>query len=165
MKTLPVLALLLAVAACTKDPAPVAVAPTSPTAKNQLPVVGKAPVTDDYSVALVPRAPYEAGKEGTAVILVTANGSYHVNPEYPMVFKAQGQEGVRFAEEHFKLTWGPKTPCAAKAEDACAVEVPITLTPEKAGTATVAGLVAFSVCNPEHCLIEKVPLTLAIDVR
>jgi hypothetical protein len=163
MKTPTVLVLILALAACTKEPAPVAPAP--PATKTKQPALGRVPSADEYSVSLEPRVPYEAGKEATAVILVTARAGYHVNPEYPMAFKAQGQVGLHFAEQNFKLTWGPKTPCPAKAEDACVVEVPLKLTPEQAGPATVAGLVAFSVCNPEHCLIEKVPLTLAIDVR
>ena len=160
MKTLPVLALALAFTGCTKDPvAPPPAPPASPKEAT------KSPTAEQYAVALVPRAPYAAGQEATAVITIAAKNGFHVNPEYPMVFKPQGQVGVRFAEERLKLTWGAKTPCPAKAEDACAVEVPVALTPEKAGPATVAGLVAFSVCNPEHCLIEKIPLTLAIDVQ
>lgn len=146
MKTLPVLALIVALAACTKDPAP---APTGP----------------EFEVALAPRAPYAAGKEATVVLTVAAKQGYHVNPEYPMAFKPQGHSGVQFAEPNIKLTWGPKTPCAEKAEDACAVEVPIALTPQKAGPAVVAGQVSFSVCNPQHCRIEKLALTLPIEVQ
>ena len=33
------------------------------------------------------------------------------------------------------------------------------------GSARVAGLLAFSVCNPETCLIEKEPIAVDIDVR
>ena len=116
-------------------------------------------------MALVARGPYSANQAATAVVSVAAKAGYHVNPEYPMVFKPEGQSGVQFAQERLKLTWGPKTPCADKPEEACAVEVPIALTPEKAGPAVVAGVVAFSVCNPQHCLIEKLPLSLAIDVK
>jgi hypothetical protein len=159
MKTLPVLALVVALTGCTKDP----VAPQPPPASAKEPT--RSPDADQYAVALVARAPYAAGQESSAVITIAAKNGFHVNPDYPMVFKPQGQVGVRFAEERIKLTWAGKTPCPAKAEDACAVEVPVALTPEKAGSATVAGLVAFSVCNPEHCLIEKIPLTLAIDVQ
>lgn len=159
MKTLPVLALCLALNACTKEPA----APPAPTPASS--AEAKSPTTDQYAVALVPRAPYAAGQPASAVITIAAKSGFHVNPEYPMAFKPQGHAGVQFAEERLKLTWGPKTPCAAKAEDACAVEVPLSMTPQKAGPAVVAGVVAFSVCNPEHCLIEKVPLSLAIDVQ
>lgn len=160
MKTLPVLLLVVAFSSCTKDPAPVAAVSPKPAAEK-----AKGPDGAEYTVALVPRAPYAAGKEAGAAITVAAKPGYHVNPEYPMVFKPEGHVGVRFAEERLRLTGGTKTPCAEKAEDACAVEVPIALTPEKAGPATVAGIVAFSVCNPQHCLIEKVPLSLAIEVQ
>lgn len=158
MKTLPVLFLVVAFSSCTKDPAPAP--PAKPAADKP-----KGPDGAEYTVALVPRAPYAAGKEAGAAITVAAKPGYHVNAEYPMVFKPEGHAGVRFAEDRLKLTWGAKTPCAENAEDACAVEAPIALTPEKAGPATVAGTIAFSVCNPKHCLIEKVPLTLAIEVQ
>ena len=149
MKTLPVLALLLAVTACTKDATP----------------PEKAPDGAEYAVSLSPKAPYAAGKEALVTLNVAAKQGYHVNPDYPMAFKPQGHSGVQFAEPNLKLSWGPKTPCAEKPEDACAVEVPIALTPEKAGPAVVAGVVAFSVCNPEHCRIEKLALSLPIDVQ
>jgi hypothetical protein len=161
MKTLPVLLpLVVLICACTKDPAPPPVPPA-----EQKPATEKKPDTDQYNVALVARGPYAAGQAASAIFTVAAKPGYHVNPEYPMVFKPQGHSGVQFAEERLKLTWGQKTPCAEKPEDACAVEVPIALTPEKAGPAVVAGLVAFSVCNPQHCLIEKLPLSLSIDVK
>lgn len=153
MKTLPVLALLLVAPACTKDPAPPQKA------------AEKTPEGTEYAVSLAPRAPYAAGKEATVVLNVAAKQGYHVNPDYPMAFKPQGHSGVAFAEPSLKLTWGPKTPCAEKPEDACAVEVPIALTPEKAGPAVVAGMVSFSVCNPQNCRIEKLALTLPIEVQ
>ncbi len=159
MKTLPVLALLLVAPACTKDPAPKP-PEQAPEKKTENPPEGS-----EYAVSLAPRAPYAAGKEATVVLNVTAKQGYHVNPDYPMAFKPQGHSGVTFAEPNLKLTWGPKTPCAEKAEDTCAVEVPIALTPEKAGPAVVAGLVSFSVCNPQNCRIEKLPLSLPIDVQ
>ena len=151
MKTLPVLALLLALTACTKDPA------AKPPEKT--------PGGAEYEVSLAPRAPYAVGKEASVVINVAARQGYHVNPEYPMAFKPQGHSGVQFAEPNLKLTWGPKTPCPEKPEDACAVEVPIALTPEKAGPAVVAGQLSFSVCNPQNCRIEKLALTLPIEVQ
>ena len=149
MKTLPVLALLVSVTACTKDAAPAA----------------KGPAGDEYAVSLAPKAPYAPGKEATVTLNVAARQGYHVNPDYPMAFKPQGHSGVQFEGPNLKLTWGAKTPCTEKPEDACAVEVPITLTPEKAGSAVVAGMVSFSVCNPEHCRIEKLAVSLPIEVQ
>ena len=64
------------------------------------------------------------------VFNLAARQGYHVNPDYPMAFKPQGHSGVQFEGPNLKLTWGAKTPCTEKPEDACAVEVPIALTPE-----------------------------------
>ncbi len=143
--------LTLALAACTRDPAP---AP-------------KAEKTDDapaYELNLAASGPWAAGKESNAAVTVTAKPGFHVNPEYPVTFKHEGSEAVKFTSERVALTPGTKTPCADKAEDACKVEFPLAVTPEKTGPAKVAGIVAFSVCSADKCLIEKVPVTLAISV-
>ena len=116
-------------------------------------------------MSLSAQGPYAAGKPASVTFNVAAKAGYHVNPEYPMVFKPQGYQGVTFAEERFKLTWGSSTPCQGRANEACEVQLPIALTPEKAGPAVVAGLVAFSVCSPEHCQIEKLPLSVSIEVQ
>ena len=82
-----------------------------------------------------------------------------------MSFRPEGSEAVKFSGERVALTAATKTPCAAKAEDSCKVEFPLPLTPEKAGAGKVAGIVAFSVCSEDKCLIEKVPLSLALKVE
>jgi hypothetical protein len=151
--------LALALAACTKDPAPAAAAPVADKAKGAMPDVAQT-----YELALASPDAWAAGKESTAAITVTAKSGFHVNPEYPVSFKPEGSESVKFSGERVALTAGTKTPCAEKAEDACKVEFPLPATPEKAGPAKLAGVLAFSVCSADKCLIEKVPVTLAISV-
>lgn len=136
--------------ACTKEPAKTAPAET--------------PEADNYAVSLAAHAPYASGKEATASVTVSSKNGFHVNPDYPVAFKVVGSQGVKFAEEHVRLTAATKTPCATKAEDNCSVEFPLPLTPEAAGPAKVAGVLAFSVCSADKCLIEKVPVSLAIAV-
>ena len=145
--------LALALAACTKDPAPT---------PQKKPVAEEGPA---YELSLAASGPWAAGKDSNATVTVTAKPGFHVNPEYPVTFKPEGFEAVKFAGERVALTPGTKTPCADKAEDACKVEFPLAVTPEKAGPAKVAGIVAFSVCSADKCLIEKVPVTLAIAVE
>jgi hypothetical protein len=41
--------------------------------------------------------------------------------------------------------------------------VPIAV--EKAGPLRVAGVLAFSVCDPNRCLIEKIPLEVNVTAR
>jgi hypothetical protein len=149
---------VLALAACTKDPAPVA-----PVAPNE----AKAKPNDDHAFELniAAKGAWAAGKESSAAFTVTAQPGFHVNPEYPVNFRPEGSESVKFSGERVALNAGTKTPCADKAEDTCKAEFPFTATPEKAGPAKVAGVIAFSVCSADKCLIEKVPVSLAIAVE
>lgn len=155
------LAVLVGIIGCKKDPEPPVAVASAPLSEK----TAKKPDTDTYSVSLSAQGPYAVGKPASVTFNVAAKAGYHVNPEYPMVFKPQGHQGVTFSEERFKLTWGATTPCAGSPNEACAVQLPIALTPEKPGTAVVAGLVAFSVCNPQHCQIEKLPLSVSIEVQ
>ncbi len=143
--------LTLALAACTKEPAPKA--------------EKKAADAPAYELNLAASGPWAAGRESNAAVTVTAKPGFHVNPEYPVTFKPEGFEAVKFTSDRVALTPGTKTPCADKAEDACKVAFALPVTPEKAGPAKVAGVVAFSVCSADKCLIEKVPVTLAISVE
>lgn len=115
-------------------------------------------------MTLTARGPWTVGAESSAALTVKATSGFHVNPEYPVTFKPEGFEAVKFDGERVQLSPGTRTPCAEKAEDACTVEFPLPVTPEKAGAGKVAGVFAFSVCSAQKCLIEKVPLTLAITV-
>ena len=138
--------IVLALAACTKDSAPVA-------------------PKDPYEVSLTAKGPWTAGQESSASLTVKATSGFHVNPEYPVTFKPEGFEAVKFSADRLQLSAATRTPCADKAEDSCSVEFPLPLTPAQAGKGKVAGVLAFSVCSAEKCLIEKVPLTLAISVN
>jgi hypothetical protein len=158
VRQLSLLALVLASCTKEKESSPPPAAPAAE--KKAEPKEAK-----NYEVSMSSPA-LKAGQESTAaVITVTATSGFHVNPEYPVSFRPEGSEAVKFSGERVALTAGTKTPCAAKAEDACKVEFPLPLTPEKAGEGKVAGVVAFSVCSEDKCLIEKVPLALAIKVE
>lgn len=103
-----------------------------------------------------------AKQPGVASAVVVAKEGYHVNPDYPVAFKPAPESTVTFASERLALGTGTRTPCAAPHEaDACqaAFDVPFTAAP---GAQTVQGTLAFSVCSADTCLIEKMPLTLAL---
>jgi hypothetical protein len=148
----------LALAGCKKDEAPAPVAP--PAAKNS-----GAMETDTYALAITSAGAWKAGAEGAATIRVTAKPPLHVNPEYPVSFKPEGSEGVSFGKDKLPLTASTKMPCASKAEDTCTAEFPLIATAEKAGAAKLAGTLSFSVCSDDKCLIEKVPVTLAVTAE
>lgn len=149
---------VLVLAACTRDPAPVA--PVGPKTAEVKPAADAA-----FELGIAATGAWTAGKESSAAVTVTAKPGFHVNPEYPVSFRPEGSESVKFSGERVPLTAGTRTPCAEKAEDACKVEFPLPATPEKAGPAKLAGVVAFSVCSADKCLIEKVPVSLAIAVE
>ncbi|MFZ5443258.1 MAG: hypothetical protein ACOZQL_24840 [Myxococcota bacterium] len=152
---------VLLVSACTKEAAKPAEKPaTEPTKAAAAPLD-----TEQYAVAVSPKGALTAGQEGAVAITVTAKSGFHVNPEYPVAFKPEGFEALKFADEKVRLTAAQKTPCADKAEDTCVAEFPVGFTCEKAGAAKFAGTLQFSVCSADKCLIEKVPVTLALSAQ
>ena len=45
------------------------------------------------------------------------------------------------------------------------MSAPLGFTAAATGETRLSGTVAFSVCNPDRCLIEKVPLTATVAAR
>ena len=164
MKRTLLFAALLLLAACKKDE--VAAAPPAASPKVEQPLAAPPPKpATEYALAIAAAPPYVAGKEAVATITIEAKEGFHVNPDYPVSFKPSAAEGVKYAGERVQLGEpAKKTPCKAKEEDNCAVDLNLALTPEKAGVATVDGVLSFSVCSEEKCLTPKQQLTLAIDV-
>ena len=106
-----------------------------------------------------------AQSPGLAAVKIEARAGFHVNPDYPVAFKPTAAPGaVRFTRERLPLSDGRATPCTDKAEDACAMEFDLSYPPEE-GASSLQGVVAFSVCSADKCLIEKVPLTLALGAK
>ncbi|MBL8911847.1 MAG: hypothetical protein JNM17_14230 [Archangium sp.] len=157
-------AALLALAACTKDKPS---EPTAPAVVLEKPAPADKPTgAEPFAASLRAKSDaYVAGQSGIAGVKIEARDGFHVNPDYPVAFKPTAAEGaVKFSQDRIPLSDGAKTACAEKAEDACAMEFDLSFIPE-AGASSVQGVVAFSVCSAEKCLIEKVPLTLALSVK
>lgn len=136
-------------------------------AAPQAPPAGATVVGEHYEVALVPPETAKPGVAATARVVVRAKGPYHVNREYPMAFRPDAAAStVTFAGERVPLGQGAeKTACKDFPDEACAITAPLAFTPKAAGEARLAGVVAFSVCNPERCLIEKAPVTATVAAR
>ena len=119
-----------------------------------------------FLVALEPPAGVKAGEAATARIVVTARGSYHVNRDYPMAFRPDAASTARFPGERVALGEGAAwTPCAATPGEGCQVSAPFGFTAPAGGETRLSGVAAFSVCNPDRCLIEKVPLSASVASR
>lgn len=155
----------LAASACTKDkpaeaPAPAVTAPAAAkdaagTSREEKP---------EYVVELLAPEAAAAGAEVTATVHVVAGEGFHVNAEYPMAFTPDEVDGLRFKDKKIPLAdAAEKTPCKDEAKDACEARAKVPFTADKA--AKLSGLVAFSICQPEKCLIEKVKLAVDVPVK
>lgn len=139
------------VGATASDAAPVpAVSPAPANASGQ----------DEYKESafqLVLKAPekVEAGKPTAFTIVLTAQGGYKVNDEYPIKFQFSETKGVSPAKQ-------------TVAKDDVQLEktkatMPFTVTIQSPGKHEVSGRFSFSVCTDERCLIEKRDLRVEVN--
>jgi len=146
-------------------PAPVA-APPAASSASPVPPAGSRAEGEAFLVALELPATPRAGEAATARIVVTARGPYHVNRDYPMAFRPDAASTARFAGERVALGEGAvRTACRDFPGEDCTVSAPLAFTAPPSGETRLSGTVAFSVCNPDRCLIEKVPLAATVDAR
>lgn len=138
----------------------------APVAKPAAAAAGPRVEAAAFEVSLSPSGSYAAGAKGDVLLQLTARPGFHVNADYPVRFTASEGSGVRFAAPSLNLKETLRmTPCADHPEESCSATTALSFTALAAGPATVAGTLAFSVCNPEQCLIEKQPLALAVTVN
>jgi hypothetical protein len=115
-------------------------------------------------VEFLPVEATAAGAEGAVVVRVAGKGHYHVNADYPQAFTPDVVEGLRFKDQRIALSESAeKTPCPDSPKDVCETRARVPFTADKA--ATLSGLLAFSICEPERCLIEKVRLAVSVPVK
>jgi hypothetical protein len=155
-------AVSLALAACARGSTAEAPAPATPRDAHAGPLAeGEA-----WTVALDASGECRSGRPGSARLRIAAKAGYHVNLDYPTLFRPSGSAGIDFAADRVPLGAAlTRVPCADLPEQACEVSAPVPFVVRANGPVRVAGTVAFSVCNPERCLIEKVPLALALDAK
>jgi hypothetical protein len=144
--------------AAPAKPAPVPAPPAAPG--------GSRAEGENYEIALEPPGAVRAGEAATARVVVKSRGPYHVNREYPMAFRPDAGATARFDGDTVSLREGAEgTPCRDFPGESCTVSAPLRFTAAASGETRLAGTVAFSVCNPERCLIEKVALSAAVAAR
>lgn len=110
---------------------------------------------ESFELNFAGKPDYEAGKPGEATITLDAKPPFHVNDKYPYKFKLKETTGLKF-------------PSPIVAKDAAKLEkqrmtMAVGFTPEAAGKHTISGVLQFSVCTDDKCLIEK--RDLALDVQ
>lgn len=100
--------------------------------------------------------------EGALTVSIAARGSYHLNAEYPHAFRPEAVDGgVRFARDRYELFAEPeqRTRCERAPNETCAARAKVPFE----GSGPLRGTVAISVCNPDVCLIEKVPVSRVVQ--
>ena len=114
---------------------------------------------DAYTVKITAPASCKAGSECKAEITLKAKGEYHINDKYPLKFKAPdtAPDGVTFTKATLKREDGK----FAEKEGS----LPIGFTATKAGKVSIGGNFSFGMCKDEACLMEKVDLTVDVDVK
>src|SRR5512137_110565 len=137
----------------------IALAADAPPAK----AVGSRAEGEAFQVALVPPASVKPGAAATARLVVTARGPYHLNRDYPTSFRVDKGSTAVFPGEKVPLGEGAeRTPCRGFPGETCSLSAPLPFRAAASGETRIAGMVAFSVCNPDRCLIEKVPVAAVL---
>ena len=120
--------------------------------------------TGAFQASLTGPGRIAAGSGGELVVEVSARQGFHVNDDYPHAFRPTPAEGVQFGADKFDLRQGwERTPCASEPDHACTFRAKVPFKATDKGQRRAEGVVAFSVCNPEICLIEKVPVSAVIE--
>lgn len=121
------------------------------------PAGGDAAADGNFAITAAPQGAVTVGAAGRAEITLEGRNGYHVNAEYPIQLTIQPPAGVELA----KATLVRED--ASTFEEARAV-FPVVFTPREAGHKEFSGELSFSVCNPQNCLMERRPVTFAVDV-
>jgi hypothetical protein len=110
-----------------------------------------------FDLSLRPKGEYVVGKPGEVELVLKSKDPYHVNDKYPFKFTLKQTKGLKF-------------PSAVLGADRIKLEksraaLAVPFTPEVAGTHTVSGRFAFSVCSDDKCLMEKRELSLSFAAK
>lgn len=108
-----------------------------------------APGGPPFSVAVEPPATCAVGAACVARVQVTALGEFHVNREYPYKIALVDTPGVA-TEQSFAVDTDQRG------------TVTLTCRPSVAGAGPVTGTLHLSVCSSETCVIEEVPVSVAL---
>jgi hypothetical protein len=111
----------------------------------------------NFAIQAVAHPPFAVGGQARAEVSLEARNGYHVNQEYPIELRVQAPAGVELAKARLARA------DASTFDEARAV-FPVVFTPREAGHEEFTGELRFSVCNAQNCLLERRPVTFAVDV-
>jgi hypothetical protein len=131
----------------------------SPAAEAPAPGVQAASKVSDstFELTFAGKDSYETGKPADATITLDAKAPFHVNDKYPYKFKLKEAAGLKFPSPVVGKD-------AAKLEKS-RVTMNVGFVPETPGKHTIAGVLSFSICTDDKCLIEKRDLSLDVTSK
>ena len=107
--------------------------------------------------------PVLVGKPARLEVTLEARPPYHLNDDYPVNLKTAAASGLRFDKPRIDKADGiVVTPCASEAAHACRALVPAAFT--LTADARVGGVLAFSACDANQCIIEKIAVSAPVVV-
>lgn len=96
---------------------------------------------------------------------VTSRAGFHLNDDYPLNFKPKPSSAAKFERPRIDRGDGITfETCQSDPAHRCLAHIPVTFTPTVVGEMEVSGTLAFSVCDPDRCLIKKIELTVPVLV-
>ncbi len=131
-------------------------------ASKSAPVAGKPSYSEQpFDLSISVPGPVAVGKPAKAEVVLLAKGPYKVNQEYPLKIKLNEAPGLTFPNS---VVHAHKNKDAVKLEAKKAV-LSVAFTPKSAGEHALGGLLSFSVCTEERCLIEKRDLEAKVTAQ
>jgi len=132
--------------------------PSSAPAARLEPIEKSRVSAEAFSAEMAAAGPYAAGKEGLAIVTVSAKGEFKINQQFPFRLKlGEAPEGVTYPKSVLKRDDGAFT------EKQAVFKFPFVA--QKPGKYVLSGTVSISVCNDKKCLMEKVPLDVEVTVQ
>lgn len=115
--------------------------------------------TETYVAEIKASGAYKAGSAGTVEVTLVTKGAYHTNAQYPYKFKVAepAPDGVTYPKPVLQRADGTFE------EKKGSFKVPFTAA--KSGKVTIGGTFSLSVCSEANCIMDKVPLEIAVDVK
>lgn len=115
---------------------------------------GAAAKGEGFTVFLEGQSSHKLNQPSSVKLVLVADAPFKCNEQYPYRFTAASNAGVQYKEPVVR----------AMNIDKQMSTMTIPFTPSAAGSQTVSGELAFSVCTEDKCLIEKETVSLVIDV-
>ena len=98
-------------------------------------------------------------------LLVETRAGYHLNDDYPLNVRPLPSTAATFEKARVAREDGVAvSPCRTDLAHGCQAKVHLRYTPTRAGRAGLGGTFAFSACNADRCLIEKVDVEAKIEI-